>query len=326
MGIRARMLAVGEKATEADEHRCQLLDAEISRLRAETEEWNAMLDDMERADRAAKRTIPTVVSHHGGMGTILSRGQTTGEIKLTHEYPRFHRKVEAHLMPVLDPKTQGVIFTNVREFLYEIKRVGRLKRKDFEEVCYVIVSLANPDKKVSLAFSSAHEKDPKGDWGWDRCEQVFVDSALTLNEKSEEVDLFARAGRDKGESYQEFEYRLRRLIEVYRVKEPPKHADVALSIQMSIPSLALTVMQMGQVMKMMLKHVNMPMPDINTLEFLVDSISNVHGPDDCDEWKKVIDENRRRKAVKETEENRFAQQIKDRHANHNKKTTSMTQS
>jgi len=324
MAVRSRMLAAGDKATDRDEQRCHLLDAEIDRLRDATVEWSSMLDDMERADRAAKRTVPIVVAHHGDLGTVISRGKATGEIKLTPEYPKFHRKVEAHLMPVLDRKTQGQLISNVREFLYEIKRVGRLKRPDdFEDVCYVIVSLANLDKKVADAFSAAHEKDPKGDWGWDRCEQVFVDSALTVNEKSEEVELFAKAGRDKGESYREFEYRLRRLVEVYRVKELPKHADVASSIQMSIPSLALTVMQMGQVMKMMLQHINMPMPEVNTLDFLVDSISNVHGPDDCDEWKKVIDENKRRKAAKETEENRIAQQVKDRHLNHNKKTTAM---
>ncbi|KAG0248299.1 hypothetical protein BGZ95_008121, partial [Linnemannia exigua] len=246
MALQARMLAAGEKATDVDEQRLHILDLEVDVLRKQTSEWNAMLDDLERADRAEKRTVPTMVAHHRDMGMVVSRGRM-GEIKLTPEYPRFHRKVEAHLIPILDRKTQWQLISNVREFLYEIKRVGRLKRTDdFEDVCYVIVSLANLDKKVADAFSIAHKKDPKGEWEWDRCKQVFVDSALTLNEKLEEVELFAKAGRDKGESYKKFEYRLRRLVEVYRVKELPKHVDVALSIQMSVPSVALTVMQMGQ--------------------------------------------------------------------------------
>ncbi|GJJ73976.1 hypothetical protein EMPS_06334 [Entomortierella parvispora] len=52
----------------------------------------------------------------------------------------------------------------------------------------------------------------------------------------------------------------------------------------------------------MLAHIGMAMPETGTLDFLMDSIPHAYGPDDCSEWKTVIDEARRRRVLKEGED------------------------
>jgi hypothetical protein len=121
--------------------------------------------------------------------------------------------------------------------------------------------MANLDEKTRDAFDAAIDQDPDGEWGWERCEQVFVDSALIMTEKAAEVDDFAKAGREKNETDKEFANHLRRLVEVYKVRELPKHSDVAQSLRMSIPSLALTPMQVAEIVKRLESLVGMPMPD-----------------------------------------------------------------
>ncbi|KAI1286614.1 hypothetical protein EDD11_010581, partial [Mortierella claussenii] len=131
-------------------------------------------------------------------------------------------------------------------------------------------------------------------------------------EKAAEVDEFAQAGREKGESYKSYYYRLNRLIEVYKVKELPKHADVTQTLRMSVPSLTLTVMEIAEVQQQMLKFIGMLMPDVTTLDFLMKAIPQVHGPDDTPEWKTVIEAAKKKKNAKEQEEQRQSQQAKDK--------------
>ncbi|KAI1320732.1 hypothetical protein EDD11_010266 [Mortierella claussenii] len=94
-----------------------------------------------------------------------------------------------------------------------------------------------------------------------------------MTEKAAEVDDFAKAGRERQESYKEFANRLRRLVEVYKVRKLPKHSDVTQSLRMTIPSLALTVMHL-------VTFTDIPMPNIEPLDFLMEAIPDVHGPDE----------------------------------------------
>ncbi|KAG9060961.1 hypothetical protein KI688_007788 [Linnemannia hyalina] len=108
-------------------------------------------------------------------------------------------------------------------------------------------------------------------------------------------------GREKTESFKEYELRLRRLVEVYRVKELPKHTDVTQTLRMSIPSLTLTVMQLSETVNMLLKHVGMAVPDVTSLDFLMNAIPNALGPDECSEWKVFIDASRKARMSKESD-------------------------
>ncbi|KAG9067646.1 hypothetical protein KI688_011233 [Linnemannia hyalina] len=219
-------------------------------------------------------------SSYGGNGTMDDK-----QIVLLNVMPRYHRKVPDHEMPKVDAKTSGPIRTSVRCFLYE----------------FHTQALANLDVKVQDALTGARKKDTGPAWTWDQCEQTFVDCAMTLHEKTSEVEEFAKMGREKTESFKEYELRLRRLVEVYRVKELPKHTDVTQTLRMSIPSLTLTVMQLSETVNMLLKHVGMAVPDVTSLDFLMNAIPNALGPDECSEWKVFIDASRKARMSKESD-------------------------
>ncbi|KAG0045579.1 hypothetical protein BGZ83_009225 [Gryganskiella cystojenkinii] len=56
------------------------------------------------------------------------------------------------------------------------------------------------------------------------------------------------------------------------------------------------------------QHMGMPMPDTDSLEFLLESIPSVSCPHECDEWRPVVEAVRRSRNVKESEDTRKQQQ------------------
>ena len=295
--------------------------AEKQKLETQVKQWQSIVTGFESVARSNQylNQARSAKTRDLGSGSKVSNGKEE-KLSLGHVIPRYHRKCAD--MPVIDKKVSGPIRTNVREFLHEFKKQGQWEHGNdkFEAVCLRLLCMANMDQEAGDAFEAEVNKDPNGDWGWKRCEQVFVDSALTMTEKAAEVDDFAKAGRNKGESYKAFGFRLNRLVEVYKVRDLPKHSDVAHSLRMSIPSLTLTVMQLAEAVKRLTTFVGMPMLDVETLDFLMEAIPNVHGPDDATEWKNVIEENKKRKLAKEAEEQKLDQSSKGKqHNNFNKK-------
>ena len=287
--------------------------AEIQKKDAQVKQWQSIVMGFESVARTQRCLEPVHIAQSLGHSSV-SKG-TNGKVaklELGPNMPRYHRLME--IMPKIDSKISGPLRTNVRAFLHEFKKQGQWEfgQEQFATVCLRLLCMANLDEKARDAFDAAIDQDPGGEWGWERCEQVFVDSALTMTEKAAEVDDFAKAGREKNETYKEFANRLRRLVEVYKVRELPKHSDVAQSLRMSIPSLALTVMQVAEMVKRLVSFVGMPMPDTESLDFLMDAIPNVHGPDDSGEWKTVIEASRKRKQAKEVEEQKQAQPQKEK--------------
>jgi hypothetical protein len=300
-----RMTKPNHQATEEEKVKLEQLTADIKEIDNCVDEWNSMVKGFEKAMGTAARPevqSTPIVSISGALVATGATQESESEIKLTPDYPRFHRLLESHLMPFIDSRVSGPIQT--------FQCIGRLKHGDkkFEKIGFRLLSLANMDRRTADAFAVARERDPTEVWSWRKCEQEFVQAALTPLEKASEVEEFAKAGREKGESYKEFFNRLKRLVEVYRVKELPKHADVTETLRMSIPSLALTVMQVAEVQKRMLTFMGMAMPDTTTLDFLMESIPNAYGPDDCTEWKSVIEEAKKRRAMKDGDDGRKQQQ------------------
>lgn len=216
----------GNATTQEDEHRFNELTSQIGRLKTVVSYWDQMLENMNLITASRARSVPTVGLSSASSLSGLSKGLNGGDgtmddkqIILLPGIPRYHRKVPDHEMPKVDPKTSGPIRTSVRLFLYEFRTQGNLTygSKNFEKICYRLLALANMDVKVQDALTAAREKDKGPAWSWDKCEQVFVDCAMTLHEKTSEVEEFARIGREKTESFKEYELRLRRLVEVYRV-------------------------------------------------------------------------------------------------------------
>lgn len=274
--------------------------------------WNEIMAGLEKVCKAVQSPCASSPMPQGTTpgNSHMFKDFRSPDVKMSGDILSFHHPVEPHLMPKVDPKTSGPIHTNVRLFLHEFQKIGLLKygQEKFKAIGYHLLQLANLDEKVGDAFSVAKDAEPGVHWGWNKCEQKFVDAALTVLEKAAEVDEFARAGCKKGESYKQFFHWLRCLVEVYEVKELPNHADVTESLCMSILSLALTVMQVAEVQKRIMQQIGMSMPDMMTLDFLMESIPNVHGPDNCDEWKPVINAAHCQQGAREGEDTRKQQQ------------------
>src|SRR5690606_12682422 len=64
--------------------------------------------------------------------------------------------------------------------------------------------------------------------------------------------------------------------------------------------------------------------DTTSLDFLMESIPNVYGPDDCTEWRTVIDAARRNRVTKESEDAKVAQQARERQQHQHKKAAMQT--
>jgi len=309
----------GQESPES-KARMDVVSRDMERIKVYIRTFEAVALDFSTANRAASTAdqMQVVDNGSGQNGATQQGGKDEREVKINPDTPRYHGKVEPHLLPKVDPKTSGPVMTNVREFLHEFRQKGMLRYTSvkFQQIAFRLLSLANMDVKTSDAFAVAHANCPevaKGkEWDWDKCERVFVDCALTTLEKAAEVDEFAQAGREKGESFKSYHNRLHRLIEVYKVKELPKHADVTQTLRMSVPSLTLTVMEIAEVQQQMLKYMGMLMPDVTTLDFLMKAIPQIHGPDDSPEWKTMIEAAKKMKNAKELEQQRQAQQAKDK--------------
>jgi hypothetical protein len=303
--VEIQMESHPEGGSEEDKIRLAFIDRDADKLAQQVSRWTTMVNRMELSETAMTRTAP--IGMASASATLVVHGDETLDDKsvvLNSLMPRYHRKVPDHEMPKIDRKYSGPVRTNVRLFLHEFKTQGNLSygSKVFAVVCYRLLALANLDQKVRDKWDELREK-AKGDrWSWDKCEQVFVECALSIHEKQTEVEDFARQGREKGEAYAEFAARLRRLVEVYRVRELAKQADVVTALKMSIPSLAMTVMQQGLIIKMLLAHVGMDMPDTNSVDFLMDAIPTALGPDDCTEWKTFIEGSKKARALRDAEE------------------------
>ncbi|KAG0303083.1 hypothetical protein BGZ98_007003 [Dissophora globulifera] len=312
-------------STDADKRQYDDVCTELDRLRDQMPDRRSMLEDMEEMEGLALEMnlkIGTALSQVPVSTTTLihedeSEDDDRSEIELpiSPDFPRYHRKVEVHLMPRIDTRVSGPVETNAREFLYKFKRMAVLKYdRFFEKIYYRLLSLTNLDEKTGDAFFIAHEEDPDGIWDWNRCGQAFVDSALKFSDKTAEVDeLTKKAIGERAESYKAYSHRLRRLIDVYKVRELPQYAYIAHTLRMTIPSLTLTLMKVAQIQIMITKHVGMSMPDTTSVDFLVESISNMEGPDESTEWT-----TERSRATKETEEAKMAQQTKEKQRNYQK--------
>ncbi|KAG0314705.1 hypothetical protein BG000_005456, partial [Podila horticola] len=73
-------------------------------------------------------------------------------------------------------------------FLHEFQKICVLKycQEKFEAIGYCLLQLPNLDEMVGDAFSAAKDAEPGVHWGWNKCEQKFVDAALTPLEKAAE--------------------------------------------------------------------------------------------------------------------------------------------
>ncbi|KAI7818581.1 hypothetical protein BC939DRAFT_462564 [Gamsiella multidivaricata] len=319
------MVEVIEPVSRPPTPQYALLGRDVGNAQAELAEWSSMLDIMDQAAKAMARQAPQLNTLE--QATTSSKSWSVNaddkQITLSPLMPRYHRKVPDNEMPLVDRKVSGPIRTNVRMFLHEFRTTGMLAygKTTFASSCYRLLALANMDAKARDALEAAYEKDKDGVWNWDRCEQTFVDSSLTALEKAAEVEEFAKSGRERGESYKEYALRLGRLVHVYRVQELPKHADVLQTLQKTVPSLALTVMNQGMIIKFLLDGLGLQAPNLDTIDLFMKSIPMALGPDDCTEWKTAIEAAKRSRANKEGEEVRVAQQAKDKQQHQQKKAT-----
>ncbi|KAG0320529.1 hypothetical protein BGZ99_004443 [Dissophora globulifera] len=263
--------------------------SEVQYTKEKVEIWKSLISSRESTDD----TLQDAASKNARAPPeqeSAPKKQKYKELKLSPDFPRYHPKVEAHLMPKLE-KGSGRIRTNVSEFLCEFKWWGEMKYEIeyFNTICYQLLSMANLDRQTAKAFRLVFINDLDGVWDWERCEQAFVNSALTPDQKAQEVADYVRSGREQTESFVQFHRRLVRHLQVYRVHDMPRYAGVPEMLKTSFPSLVMTVMKQGALIDKLMKRLDMPVPDTSSLEFIMDSIPFVDGPEECRDWESSKD-------------------------------------
>lgn len=209
------------------------------------------------------------------------------QVVLSSVMPCYHQKVPQHEMPTVDRKHSGPICTSVRIFLHEFETQGKLAygSTTFAAICYHLLALANLDQKVKDKMDIVCTKDLGPKWTWKTCKTVFVDCVLTLHEHQTEVEEFAYQGQEKTESYEEYAASLCHLVETYHVHDLVKQDDVVTSLKMLILSLAMTIMMIGQTQKLNMVKIGMEVLNVNCINFVMDAIPNILGPDECTKWR-----------------------------------------
>ncbi|KAF8924467.1 hypothetical protein BGZ47_003999, partial [Haplosporangium gracile] len=314
MRLSARIQELSQEEADLERPKVAELTRQIKEAKTAMNEWNVMLDDLESAERSMGRTaFSSVVTRDENEELRVKKGGKIDEIKLSNEFPRYHRLVETHLLPVLDIKIHGPLITNVREFLYEFHRIGVTKftTVGFDERCSRLLCLANMDRKASDAMNAVLSRDPEGKWPWARCEKVFVESAMTQTERTDEVEKVIKMGLERGESYKQYYHRMKRLMDVYQVKDLPKFADLLFLLQRAVDPIVLTMILMQKRIAVLEGMMGVA-PDETTFESYMESLQHMQGPADSDEWAPVISERRRLTGAADNEAARQAQSLKDR--------------
>ncbi|KAG9071721.1 hypothetical protein KI688_005936 [Linnemannia hyalina] len=321
MQLAARIQGLSQEEGDQERPKLAELTRQIAEAKTAMNEWNVMLDDLESAERSMGRTaFSSVVTREENEELGVKKGGKIDEIKLSNEFPRYHRLVEAHLLPVLDIKIHGPLITNVREFLYEFHRIGVTKftTGGFDERCSRLLCLANMDRKASDAMNAVLSRDPEGKWPWARCEKVFVESAMTQTERTDEVEKVIKMGLERGESYKQYYHRMKRLMDVYQVKDLPKFADLLFLLQRAVDPSVLTMILLQKRIAVLEGMLGVA-PDETTFESYMDSLQHMQGPADSDEWAPVILERRRLTGAADNEAARQAQSLKDKLINQQKR-------
>jgi hypothetical protein len=293
------------------------LNLDIAEAKSNVKEWNEMLDDLEDAERSMGRTAPSSITPTISSGMVgVKKGDKIEELKLSNEFPRYHRMVEPHLLPVLDIKIHGRLITNVREFLHEFHRIGVTKftAEDFDRICCRLLCLANMDRKASDAMNAVLSRDPLvgNNWPWAKCEKAFVESAMTQTERTEEVEKLFKMGREKSESFQQYYHRMKRLMEVYQVKDLPKFADLLFMLQRAVEPEILTMILLTRRIAVLERLMGVTELEEPTFETHLDGLQSLQGPADCDEWAPVLTERKRLTGVADMEAAKQAQSLKDK--------------
>ncbi|KAG0041302.1 hypothetical protein BGZ83_002033, partial [Gryganskiella cystojenkinii] len=288
----------GEKAPELKaklQERMATAKLEKIKIQDEVDAWTSVVHGVDQAFSTKEE-----VTVHGASARIhVKPKEKDVTVEITTEYPRFVRKAlydsVVGQLSAGERKAMGPIITKVRVFLYKFGMVGtrKLGEERFNQICRRALLLACLDEKTEDAFEAAYQQDKQGVWNWERCSQVFVECALTSLEKATEVDEFAKSGRDRAESHQEYANRMDRLVKVYKVAELPQCADIIETLRMSVPSLTLTVMELAETQRMIMEFIGFQKPDVKSLPFFLNSLRHVHGPDDTPQWKASV-ENRKR--------------------------------
>ncbi|KAG0037156.1 hypothetical protein BGZ83_003517, partial [Gryganskiella cystojenkinii] len=289
--------------------RIEKLKMEKAHIQDDVDTWTSVVHGVDQAF-----TTKEEVAVQGTTAKIhVKPNEKDLTVEITAEYPRFVRKAlydsVVGQLSAGERKAMGTIITKVRVFLYKFGMVGirKLGEERFNRICRRALLLACLDEKTEDAFEAAYQADKKGDWSWERCSQVFVECALTSLEKAAEVDEFAKSGRDKAESYQEYANRMNRLVKVYKVEELPQCADITETMRMSVPSITLTVMELAETQKMMMEFIGFQQPDVKSLPFFLNALRHVHGPDDIPQWKAATDNRKRVRQNGDHEEDRQAE-------------------
>ncbi|KAG0289407.1 hypothetical protein BGZ98_003844, partial [Dissophora globulifera] len=101
---------------------------------------------------------------------------------------------------------------------------------------------------------------------------------------TEAVRAAIRKGRNNGESYRAYSWRLEHLDHVYKICELPSHEELLKDLQLTVPSFVINTMELRNNIRQIAE--GSPEKKIDRVDVFIKYLGNMWGPDDANERKR----------------------------------------
>jgi hypothetical protein len=240
---------------------------------------------------------------------VVQNGGKSVTLTLDPEYTRYiHESVIKDRMAKFtenERKQYPKVSSDTQLFVHEARETALAKMgAASNSVASRILTILCLDSRIKAKFAAKINADESSQnpWNWDQATTIFVNLALTPLEKAAAVEKFAKSGRGKAESYEEYGHRLERRATVYQVADLPQCADITETLRLSVPAHALSIMETREVLRQFILATGNAMPDTKSLPFFLNAVKHMHGPEDTPLYQTVHDARKRMREDGEQDE------------------------
>lgn len=316
----------GQELTADDKDKlqaqCDKAEEDRAVVQARVNRWLSIVDGLALSAPSVKDTS---LEERNQEKLVFQNGGKSVQLNLDAEYTRyFHESVIKEKMAKFsetDRKYYPKVTSDVLVFVHHAREIACAKLGNAAEgIATRVLTILCLDTRINGIFQTQIQTEPAGaKWTWEKSISVFITCALTTVEKGAAVERFARKGRGKGESYAELGHRLERMATIYKIDELPQCADVTETLKMSVPSLALAVLEVRQAVQFIIGQTNLTCPDFKSLPFLIEGLKTLAGPDDTPLYQAAFEQRKRVRGSLDEEDDGQGQQSKPKRARFHEK-------
>jgi len=287
-----------EESLKVLKERMTRLEAQKEALQIKVKQWVSIVHGLTTAEPMASAESRNNVG--GNEKIVVQNGGKSVTLTLDPEYTRYiHESVIKERIAKFtetERKQYPRVSSDTQLFVHEARETAMAKMGTASNgVASRILSILCLDSRIKAKFSAKSKADESSHdpWNWDQATTIFVNLALSPLEKAAAVEKFAKSGRGKSESYEEYGHRLERMATVYQVADLPQCADITEALRLSVPAHALTIMETRELLRQFILATGHSMPDTKSLPFFLSAVKHMHGPEDTPLYQTVHDARKR---------------------------------